>query len=238
MTDTRSQTGSQVGRHVGSPVEKPADSWWLRLAVLLAAGSVLAWWLPAVTLDWQPALATDEPWRAWTAAFVHWSAMHLGANLAGAAVVALLGLAAHMPARLALAWCAAWPLTQVGLLLRPELVHYGGLSGVLHAGVTVVALWLLVAGPRQRRWVGGALLLGLALKLGLEKPWGDALRHGHGWDIAVAPLAHASGAVAGLLCAALALWWRPPGTGDNRPATDSPDDDNETSLHDRGAAPD
>ncbi|HEY0858541.1 MAG TPA: hypothetical protein VGE16_15865, partial [Albitalea sp.] len=55
-----------------------------------------------------------------------------------------------------------------------------------------------------RRRVGLALLAGLALKVLLEAPWAGALRHPHGWDIAVAPLAHASGALAGLLCALIA----------------------------------
>lgn len=178
---------------------------WLRLAGAFALAAALAWWLPAPLLDWQPALALQQPWRAFTAAFVHWSAMHLAANLAGCVVVAALGLAARLPARATLAWLAAWPLTQAGLALQPALAHYGGLSGVLHAGVAVAGLWLLVtdAGPRRR--IGAALLAGLALKLLLEEPWGPPLRVGGGWDIATAPLAHASGALAGLLCAALAL---------------------------------
>ena len=39
----------------------------------------------------------------------------------------------------------ARPLTQLGLLMRPDLLHYGGLSGVLHAGVAAAALWLVRA---------------------------------------------------------------------------------------------
>ena len=175
------------------------------LAALLAAGALLAWWLPAPMIDWQPALAATEPWRAWTAAFVHWSAMHLGANLVGAAVVGALGWTARVPLRVALAWAAAWPLTQWGLLLRPELAHYGGLSGVLHAGAAAAALWLVVQGRGRQRGVGAAILLGITLKLVHEEPWGALLRTGGGWDIAVAPLAHATGAIAGLLCTALAL---------------------------------
>jgi len=178
---------------------------WAALATLLAAGSLLAFALPAMTLDWQPALAAREPWRAWTAAFVHWSPLHLGANLAGTAVVVALGLAARLPARCALAWAVAWPLTHLGLLLQPALAHYGGLSGVLHAGVAVAALTLVACERGRRRWLGGAVLAGLLVKVLLEEPWGAPLRHGGGWDIATAPLAHATGAAAGLLCGALAL---------------------------------
>jgi rhomboid family GlyGly-CTERM serine protease len=182
---------------------------WAALALLAALASVLAIGLPAAQLDWQPALAFAEPWRALTAAFVHWSGLHLGANLAGAAVVAAFGWAARVPLALTLAWAAAWPLTHFGLLLKPELAHYGGLSGVMHAGTAVGVIWL-VAGPRAELprgawWIGGGVGVALVLKLLLEAPWGPALRTSDEWDIAIAPLAHSSGAVAGALCAAVVL---------------------------------
>jgi rhomboid family GlyGly-CTERM serine protease len=174
---------------------------WPLLAAALAAGALVAWRLPTGALDWQPALAFAQPWRAFSAAFVHWSATHLGANLLGALVVALYGLAARVPPAAALAWLVAWPLAQLGLLIRPDLLHYGGLSGVLHAGVAVAGVWLVLDEHGMRRAVGAAVLGGLALKVLLEAPWGPALRHPAGWDIAIAPAAHASGALAGLACA-------------------------------------
>ena len=185
-------------------MNRPGQAW-LALAAALAAASVLAWWAPAWALHWQPALAAAEPWRAFSAAFVHWSPMHLGANLGAAAAVAAFGWAAKLPPRAALAWGVAWPLTHVGLLLRPELAHYGGLSGLLHGGVAVVVLWLLVQERGRRRAIGAMVGLGLAAKLWLEQPWGPVLRPAAGWDIALAPLAHATGAAAGLLCGAVAL---------------------------------
>ena len=190
-----------------------AGLWWLRLAAAFAAASLIAEWLPAPWLDWQPALASTEPWRAFTAAWVHWSALHLGVNLLGAAVVAALGLAARLPAAAAAAWLAAWPLTQAGLAVQPALLHYGGLSGVLHAGVAVAALWLLVRDSGRRRALGAAVMAGLVLKVLLEQPWGPPLRTGGGWDIATAPLAHATGLLAGLLCAGIALLSRPAHAG-------------------------
>ena len=183
----------------------PPGRAWLALAALLAAGSVLAGGLPAWALDWQPALAASEPWRAWSAAFVHWSTLHLRANLGAIAAVAAFGWAARVPPRAALAWFAAWPLTHLGLWLRPELAHYGGLSGLLHGGVAVVVLWLLVGARGGRRAVGAMVGAGLLAKLWLEQPWGPVLRDAADWDIAVAPLAHATGAVAGVLCGALML---------------------------------
>jgi hypothetical protein len=107
------------------------------------------------------------------------------------------------------AWACAWPLTQLGLWFRPDLAHYGGLSGVLHAGAAVVALHLLWHGPGARRLIGAALAAGLVCKVSLEAPWGPALRVGTGWDFATAPLAHATGLLAGTLCALAAAALHP-----------------------------
>lgn len=180
---------------------------WLALAAGLALLALLAWPLPRTALDWQPALAWQQPWRAWSAAAVHLSLQHLLANLAGCAVLAWVGRRAALPRRAALAWLLAWPLTQLGLLLlAPTLAHYSGLSGVLHAGAAVLGLCLLAATrPARERRIGLALLLGLGLKLVLEQPLGAPLRQVPGWDIAIAPAAHLSGALAGAICALL-LW--------------------------------
>lgn len=178
---------------------------WLALAAVMMGGALIGWWLPSAWLDWQPDLASTEPWRAWTAVFVHWSPLHLGTNLVAAAVVGAYGAAAQLSRGMAVAWCVAWPLTQLGLWLKPDLAHYGGLSGVLHGGVAIVCLWLLVAAQGTRRAVGAAVALGLAIKLLSESPWGPTLQRSEEFDIAVAPIAHATGTIAGLLCAALVL---------------------------------
>lgn len=170
---------------------------WLALALLLAAASLLAWGQPPGRLDWQPGRWLDEPWRNWTAAFVHWTALHLGVNALGCLLVGALGAAAALPPRAALAWVLAWPLVHLGLLIEPGLRHYGGLSGLLHAGVAVVGCWLAVRAQGRRRMIALALLLGLAVKLVAEAAGGLALVQPPGWDFAVAPLAHATGAVAG-----------------------------------------
>jgi rhomboid family GlyGly-CTERM serine protease len=184
---------------------------WLVVTGLLMAGSVLAWWLPAAWLDWQPERAAAEPWRAISAAWVHWSQPHLLANLGAAAAVGAYGWSARLPRAQALAWCAAWPLTHLALGFKPDLLHFGGLSGVLHAGVAIVCLWLVVAARGARRAVGVAVAAGLIVKLLTEEPWGPAMRASAEWDIAIAPVAHLSGALAGLICAACALRWPRPG---------------------------
>lgn len=190
---------------------RPAATGWLGVAALLGLGALLVRGAPRAVLEWQRALAWSEPWRWWSAAWVHLSELHLAANLAGLVLVALLGLAAGVAPRAAVAWALAWPLTQLGLVVEPRLASYGGLSGVLHAGVAIVAVQLVAEGPRARRLLGAAIAAGLAAKIVLEAPWRDAIVHSPGWDIAVAPLAHASGVAAGALAAlALRAWRRGP----------------------------
>jgi rhomboid family GlyGly-CTERM serine protease len=172
---------------------------------LLCAGALLALGADPSRIDWQPSLAWHEPWRALSAAAVHYSTLHLAANLAGALLVGALGAAARVPWHSVAAWAVAWPLTQFGLLVEPALSHFGGLSGVLHAGVAVVSVQLIAADDRYRRRIGIAILVVLVAKVCSETPWGEPLRHPAGWDIAIAPLAHATGLVSGSLCAIVSL---------------------------------
>jgi rhomboid family GlyGly-CTERM serine protease len=164
----------------------------------------MLWLTPRDALSWQPAHALDQPWRLWSAAFVHWTPWHLAANLLGCAVLAAFGMAARVPTRATGAWLVAWPLSHAALTLQPALTTYGGLSGVLHAGVAVAAWHLLRHDTGSRRAIGAAVMAGLAAKLLLEKPWGAPTQNIAGWDFPVAPLAHATGAIAGLVCAVLA----------------------------------
>jgi rhomboid family GlyGly-CTERM serine protease len=212
---------------VRSSADRPqgGSAAWLAVAalLLLPALALFGQALGPRLLAWEPALWMTEPWRWWSAAWIHLSPLHLGANGAGAALVAALGVAARVPPRAALAWALAWPATQLGLLAMPDITGYGGLSGVLHAGVAVVAVVLVRRSGQGERRVGLAIAAVLTLKLLIEAPWRAAVIHPVGWDIAVAPLAHASGALAGaglawLLCRPVAR------TGQHLPPTRSPAD--------------
>lgn len=183
------------------PSPPPRPWGWLGGCAALALLSLAAWPWPREALDWQPGLLAAQPWRSVTAALVHWTPRHLAANLAGCAVLALLGWRAGLGRAQVLAGLVALPLTQLGLLLRPELARYAGLSGELHALTAIAALSLVARGGRER-WVGGGIVAGLALKLALEQPFGPVLRATPGFDFPVAPFAHLSGALAG------ALAWR------------------------------
>ncbi len=133
---------------------------WVMLTGLLCLGAVIVTAICAEnggapadsplarTLDWQAALGLSEPWRLWTSAWVHWSAAHLLVNLAGGVVVAFVGWRARLDTVAAWGWFAAWPLTQLAMAalgadrVAAVMPHYGGLSGVLHAGVIVLGLSL------------------------------------------------------------------------------------------------
>ena len=180
---------------------------WGVLAAALALAALLLFAAPRHLLDWQPALAPSQPWRLWSAGLVHLSAGHLLANLAGCAVVGAFGIAARVSGASVVAWLLAWPLGHAALAWQPQLLHYAGLSGLLHAGVVVVALPLVWRGTPQQRWVGAAVLAGLGAKLLLERPWLTAVQQVPGWDIPIASVAHLSGALAGLVCGAGALAW-------------------------------
>ena len=125
-------------------------------AIVVAIGGGLANFTPwSMALDWMPNIEWPQPWRLWTSAWVHWTRAHLAVNLAGAAIVGAVGWRARAPASAALAWFIAWPLTQ-GLMVLPDsammakaMPFYGGLSGVLHAGVIVLGLAL--TWPRRRK---------------------------------------------------------------------------------------
>ncbi len=177
-----------------------AASPWLVMATLMGCGACLAGLMPAAALDWQPGLAASEPWRWWTSAFVHWSPAHLGANLLGVAALALFGLWVGLPGWATLCWALAWPLGHLGLWVEPQLSHFGGLSGVLHAGAAVVSVALLVAPTPPRQRAGLLLVAALCVKLLCENPAAQpaGLRAAVGIpELVLATRAHAGGALAG-----------------------------------------
>jgi len=223
--------------------QRPGLRLWWALCLALALPTLvlnvaLRHWLPqgsvpldmAVT-DWPPlaqalVLRPDAgwaqpPWVWWSSAWLHGSSPHLMRNLAGLALLAALGTLVRPSRQAALAGWLAWPLTQLGMLAEPTLSSYVGLSGVLHAGVTVLALHAAVRPLRQPaarpdvppvsstapspaglRLSAIALLVGLTVKVLMENPWGAALVASTSSAINVAPWAHLSGCAAG----ALALW--------------------------------
>lgn len=174
----------------------PGLSWLLiGLAAACAAGLALrpeAW-------NWRAGVWLAEPWRLWSCVLVHGSVLHAAGNCVGALLLAALAARAGAGRRELLALLLAWPLMHALLALRPDLPAYFGASGLLHGAAALIGLRLLqpMAGARA---VGAAVLVGLVLKLGLEQPWGAALRHEPFWGgMATVPLAHALGAASAAL---------------------------------------
>ncbi len=166
----------------------------LALAMMAGLGLEPARW------HWQAGLWLAEPWRLWTCALVHGSALHAAGNALGVLLLAALGWRARLGPRELLALALAWPLGHALLALKPDLPAYFGASGVLHAATVLVALGLWRQTGRARA-VGALVAAGLLLKLLLEQPWGPALRWEAFWGgMPIAPFAHASGALAGLVC--------------------------------------
>lgn len=186
--------------------------WWCALGLLLALPSLAFVPVPlALPPEFWPehlakwVLRPDQGrqqafWTWWTTAWLHGSEAHLWRNLFGTGLILLMGVLSDVTPRDSLAWLIAWPLTHVGMLMEPSLTSYVGLSGVLHAGVAIVALANLHH-PRRpsHRAVGIVLLAWLAGKLFMENPWAHHLVLSEASAINVAPWAHLSGALAGAL---------------------------------------
>jgi rhomboid family GlyGly-CTERM serine protease len=178
---------------------------WLAVGALLAAGSLLALAVPAAWLDWSRTPAGMPWWRLVSAAWPHLSQAHLALNLVALAAVAALGVLLRVRTAQAIAWLACWPLTHAALWLQPEITRYAGMSGVLHAGVAICAVAACREPDRLAKAVGGMLLAGLALKVVIEAPWSRPLQESAALGITVVPLAHAAGAVLGLLAGVVAV---------------------------------
>lgn len=145
----------------------------------------------------------QSPLNFWTCAWLHANTRHLVANLGGLALILSLGWILKLPPRAALAWLLAWPITHLALLLDPRLDTYYGLSGVLHAGLSIIATSLITqANPdRAAKWpalYGWALLLGMLAKCWLENPDWQALLPRPGLDMNAAPMSHWAGTLVGI----------------------------------------
>ena len=143
----------------------------------------------------------QNPLNWWTCVWLHANTRHLAANLGGLALILSLGWILKLPRRAALAWLLAWPLTHLALLLDPRLDTYYGLSGVLHAGLSIAATTLIVQPDRARRWAttyGWALLVGMLAKCWLENPDWQALLPRPGLDMNAAPMSHWAGTLVGI----------------------------------------
>ena len=189
--------GAWFGVATSAPSSRLFSNAWLALCVLLAAGSLASAWLgnPPL-LRWDSSLWPARPWTLFTSAWVHLSAAHLLANLLALGGLAWLGASLRLGPAAALAWLLAWPLGTLALLVWPQIGHYGGLSGPIHAGVGVIASWCAIYSI-AKPW-NFVIVCGLGLKLLSEAAWRHPVVFSPDWGFNLVLAAHLSGALAGL----------------------------------------
>jgi rhomboid family GlyGly-CTERM serine protease len=164
--------------------------------------------MPATLFIYSPDLWLPHPWTLWTAPLVHLSAAHALANYL--ALVALVGMAAlgggrQLLGRYLVGLFVAWPISTLSLALCPQVTSYVGLSGLIHAGIALLGILLL----QGSRYLGSALLLGLALKLWQEQSWVQPVVWSADWGFNVVVIAHLYGAGVGLVVGAAMLRLKP-----------------------------
>ena len=172
---------------------------------LALTGALLVFALPRLQpllLYDREAILAGELWRLFSGHWVHFSAAHLGCNLAVIAVAGLIletGTAART-ARLLLV--TPWFISAGLLVCEPQLRCYGGLSGLATAVVVALALAAFARRRQDPRagWTAALLLLLFGLKTIFE--WHThralfALDANAGY--AVVPLSHLLGGIAALI---------------------------------------
>jgi len=189
-------------------------------ALAVAAGSAAVILALQAVPDWQPALEyrrellAAQPWRLFTAHWVHLSWPHALVNAAAWLLLAPL-FEASVGARRQLAVLAAAALAiSLGLaLLYPSLAWYRGASGVLHALYFAGAVLQGAASAREKSGRGmaiaGALLAGGWIKVALELPPDAQTSYAEWLAAPIVPQAHLLGALAGCV-AGVALALRAP----------------------------
>lgn len=140
---------------------------WLS-ALLLIAAALIASARPDAFVLTRVGLVDGELWRLWTGHLVHHTPAHFVFDV-GVAVL-LLGFVPR-----ALPWLFLAPFVGIAaLVLRPELVSYAGLSGVLHGVMVLACLRLRRSGDGMGRCLASAALVAVMAKAAYEVSTGAA----------------------------------------------------------------
>lgn len=188
---------------------------WLSICLLHALASMLVWWMGeplSQVMTWRAEGWLHRPLTLWTSAWVHRNTPHFISNQLAVGALAAMAWVLRPDVRVSLAWLAAWPLVPLSLPWWPHVSYYMGLSGLIHAAVAGVAVYLLAGEVRvklARRW-GLMLALGLVIKLLLEQAWLRPVVWSEGLGMSVVQSAHLVGVVAAavLTWLAMRLWPR------------------------------
>ena len=180
------------------------------MAALSAAFSFVPW-LYAVGLYQRETVRAGQWWRIVTAMWVHLDTWHWLADAMAAVGLILLLARVLRPQAIVGALVVCGVLVQIALLTQPTVQWYGGLSGALHGLAAWGGLRLLKPSTSDvedhfSRWIGVALCVGVLAKVWLEQSWLSPIAYDPHWGFGVVRIAHAFGAVSGLLVWVLGEW--------------------------------
>ena len=110
----------------------------------------------------------SQPWRLWTAHWVHLGVWHWALNVAALALLPEIFLRMSWKHFLIL-WLMIPPFLSLALwFYLPHLSMYAGLSGVLHGLYLAIAMDAIVGTGSAERKVGSIVLVGLLAKVSWE----------------------------------------------------------------------
>ncbi len=146
----------------------------LRLWIYFAIASMLFFQIFFAQAIYDRHVFFTEPWRWWTAHWVHLGAWHWVLN---AVALSLLPEIFFYTSRrfFLLLWFALPPLLSLLLyIFQSTLILYAGLSGVLHGIYLAIALNAMQSNHVAERRMGYVVVLGVCLKVGWEAYSGNS----------------------------------------------------------------
>jgi rhomboid family GlyGly-CTERM serine protease len=186
-------------------IEHKLDRWDERpvLSLFMAAVAAVLFVVPRASgmLSYERSLA-HELWRAVTCHWVHWNAEHL---LWCVGTFVVLGVLCERQDRRRFVACVAGSALVIPLVLwfvQPELLIYGGLSGLDSALFVLLAVTLIREKTRSREWIWTAAfsvaLLAFIAKTAFEFTTHTPVFLTDTTGMTPVPLAHLAGAVIGI----------------------------------------
>ena len=161
--------------------------------------------LQALLIYDRAAIGDGELWRLVTGNLVHYSASHFAYDVAPLLIAGLLIEIQRHRHFIALCLLSGALIGTALYLGKPEVMEFGGLSGIVTAAVTFLCLHGLEK-TGAWRWLCLAVLVCLAVKISAEMAFGSSFLLGAGpQNFVPVPESHVIGAAAALL---LFLWTR------------------------------
>ena len=151
-------------------VARSSLRWWVYLAIALMSFSQIFF----INAIFDRHVLFSEPWRLWTAHWVHLGLWHFALN--AIALVLLPEIFLRTSQRFfILLWLVLPPVLSLTLYtFQPNLIQYAGLSGVLHGIYLATALNAIQSSHVAERRMGWLVALGLCLKVSWEAYSGNS----------------------------------------------------------------